>query len=160
MSACCLCCLFHCLILCAVFLRCVDSLSCFVIGLRGLFLHVHCFFLNLFLCPLVLFFLISDCDLHFFLCSLLFKAVSVFVEDSLCAVCSLLIVVSLVVSKSICLEVAVVCCVIDASLPYTHTRPENFPIQEVKALQLHFWRLFGHLSLFFLIDYTFFPPFL
>lgn len=142
-SACCLCCLFHCLVLCAVFLRCVHGLSCFVIALIGLFLHVDCFFSVLlfsFFLPLLVF----SC----FLRSLLFKAVSLFVGVSLCTICPLLIAASPVAFVSIWFEVVVVCCVTDASLPYTHTRPENFPMQEVRALQLHFGRLFGHLSLF------------
>lgn len=106
----------------------------------------HCFFL--FVCSLFLFLLLSDCEFTSFLCNLLFKAVYLFAEDSLCAVCPLLIVASLVVSMSIWLVAEMVCFVIDASLLYTHTRPENFPIQEVRALQLHIGRLVGHLSLF------------
>ena len=98
-------------------------------------------------------FLLSGWEFTSFLCSLLFKAVFLFVEVSLCAVGRPLIVASLVVSVSFWLVVEVVCCVTDASLFYTHTRPEIFPIQEVRALQLHFRRFFGHLS--FVINCTF-----
>lgn len=56
-----------------------------------LFVFFSCF------CSLLLFSLNSDCEFTSFLRSLLFKAVFLFVEVSLCAVCLRLIVVSLVV---------------------------------------------------------------
>lgn len=143
------CCFFHCLVLFAVCLRCVDGLSCFVIGLSNWSaLTCWVFFLLLFetslsfLFVLVLSaFLIVSLDLCCVTCYL--KAVFLSVQISLCAVGPLLIVAALVVSMSIWLVVVVFCCVIDASLAYTHTGPENFPIQEARAaLQLHLGRLF------------------
>lgn len=134
MSACSFCCLFHCLVPCAVFLRCVDFWSCFVIGVIGLFFHVDCFF---FLLNFSSFFALCSYFNSFLIDLLLFCAVCYF-EEFLFFWCLLL-------SCCIWLEVVVVCCVTDASLPYTHTRPENFPVQEVRALQLHLGRLFGHI---------------
>lgn len=72
---------------------------------------------------------------------------------------SLCAVASLVVFMSIWLVVVVYCCVIDASLAYTHTGPENFPVQEARDLQLHLGRLFWT-SLSLLLQITpFFPLF-
>lgn len=77
MSACSLCCLFHRLVPCAVFLRCVDFWSCFVIGVIGLFLHVDCFFLFNFSS----FFALCSCFNSFLIDLLLFCAVSFFLES-------------------------------------------------------------------------------
>lgn len=98
---------------------------------------------------LLLFFLIPDWEFTSFLCSLLFKAVFLFVEVSLCAFCPPLIVVSLVVFMSIWLVFVVVCCVTDASQPYTHTTakfPHTGNQSSPAALWQSFWTYF---SLFF-----------
>lgn len=148
MSACSLCCLFHRLVLFAVFLWCVDGLSYFVIGLIGLFLHVDCF---VFFCLVVL--LLCCCfssfligSLHLFCAACYLKQLFLFVEVSLCAFCPPLIVVSLVVSMSICLVFVVVCCVTDASQPYTHTRakfPHTGSQSSPAALWQSFWTYFS-----------------
>lgn len=98
MSACSLCCLFHCLVLCPVSLRCVSGFSCFVIGLIALFLYVDCFFLFVFfsffaLCTCFSTFLIVS--LHLFCAACYLRQLFLFVEVSFCAVCPLLIVACL-----------------------------------------------------------------
>lgn len=74
-------------------LWCVDFLSCFVICVIGLFLHVFCPLSLL----LVLVLIHSWLWFTSFLCSLIFPAVSLVGEVSLCAVCLFPIVVTLVV---------------------------------------------------------------